>query len=93
MMVNADQARPARILAGIADALRVSALGRKLMAIEFQPLRKIGAASDNAVKAGTDRNRPRNVVGALRADLLICENAKVAVVTPIRTSISEIGSS
>ena len=57
------------------------------------PLRKIGAANERAVMAGSDRNRPIMLVGAVRADFLSCESANVAVVTPIRTSISDIGSS
>ena len=51
------------MLATMAVAWRVSALGRKVVANELSPLRKMGIASEAAVSDGTVRKRPRSVAG------------------------------
>ncbi len=61
MIVSAESPRPLAMLARIAVALRVSALGRNVVANELRPLRKMGIASEAAVSDGTVRNRPESV--------------------------------
>ena len=61
MIVSADIPRPVAMLATMAVALKVSALGRKVVASECNPLRKMGRANELAVREGTVKNRPASV--------------------------------
>ncbi len=69
MIVSAESPRPLAMLARMAVALRVSALGRKVVVSELRPLRKMGMASEAAVSEGTVRKRPESVAGPLPAGL------------------------
>src|SRR5208283_546996 len=91
MIVSAALSRPETRLAAIAVELRVSALGRPLFARELQPLRKIGQASEIAVKAGIVRKRPTKVTGAARVDRTL--NANVTALAITRVEISPTDSS
>ena len=69
MIVSAESPRPLAMLARMAVALSVSAFGRKVVANELRPLRKMGMASEAAVSDGTVRNRPASVAGPWPAGL------------------------
>ena len=69
MIVSAESPLPLAMLARIAVALSVSALGRYVVASELRPLRKMGTANETAVSEGTVRNRAASVAGAWLAGL------------------------
>ena len=75
----------------IAVALRVSALGRRLVRSDSNPLLNIGAASDSAVSAGMVRNLPRKVAGGVTDERLNQEKTRLADVAATLVIKSEIG--
>ena len=90
MMVRADTSRPARMLARIAVALSVSALGRSRVRSDSQPLRKMGAASDRLVNGrhGHETSQQR-WPGDSPLPRRSQEKSSDTVVTTTRVTISE----